>query len=237
MLAQALEQMAGLLQAALAHPQVGQADHGRLPAARHAMVEVVDGSEQFGLGLLPAPGRGQDAAVVGTAERRHHVAVAQALCRRPYPLVGPGHVVDRLARPEQPAEDLVDRGQLGQLAGAEGRQRLVGERQPLFDAVDHDVGASEIGQGQELDVGVAEAAPDGDCLPELCLADLGVRFGEGLDDQHPAVLGPIHPRLLQQGPGAGQPAAAHGQSPSTFPVIQATVRAARPAAMLWRSRR
>ena len=52
-----------------------------------------------------------------------------------------------------------------------------------------------------------------------------------------AMLGPIRPRLLQQGPGAGQPPAAHGPIAEHVPVIQATVRAARPAAMVWRSRR
>jgi hypothetical protein len=41
------------------------------------------------------------------------------------------------------------------------------------------------------------------------------------------MLGPIHPRLLQQGSGAGQPAAAHGPVAKHVPVIEATVRAAR----------
>jgi hypothetical protein len=64
---------------------------------------------------------------VGVAEGGDGVAPPHAVGSRTHPLVGARNVVDQLARPEQPAEDLVHRGQLGQLAGTQRRQRLIGE--------------------------------------------------------------------------------------------------------------
>jgi hypothetical protein len=127
-----------------------------------------------------------------------------------HPLVRAGDVVDQLARPQQPAEDLVHRGQLGQLAGTGRRQRLVGEDHSLLDTIGHHEQATEIGHGEELDVGVPEPASDRDRLPEHGLTHLCVRFREGFDDQHPAMLGPIFTGLLEDGAGPRQPSAPDG---------------------------
>jgi hypothetical protein len=69
---------------------------------------------------------------------------------------------------------------------------------------------AEIGQRQELDVGVVEAASDCDRLAKQCLARLRVGFFEGLDDQHPTVLGSILTRLLEDGAGPCEPSASDG---------------------------
>jgi hypothetical protein len=122
---EAVQQLGRLLQPALADPQVGQADHGRGAPLRHAPVEVAGRLEQLGLGLVPAPGCGQDAAVVGPAEGGDHVAAPHQVGGRAHPLVGPGDVVDQLAGPEEPAHDRVHGGHLAQLVGADGRQGLV----------------------------------------------------------------------------------------------------------------
>jgi hypothetical protein len=83
-----------------------------------------------------------------------------------------GDVVDQLAGPEQPAHDRVLDRHLAQLAGAASRQGLVEQDQALLDAADHQVHAAQVRQGLELDVGVAEAAPDGDGLAQQRLPHL-----------------------------------------------------------------
>jgi hypothetical protein len=93
-----------------------------------------------------------------------------------HPLIRPRDVVDELTRPEQPAQDLVHGGQLRQLASTGCCQRLVGQDQSLLDAIGHHQKATEIGQGQELDVGITEAASDRDRLAKQRLTHLRVRF-------------------------------------------------------------
>ena len=145
---------------------------------------------------------------MGVAEGGDGVAPPHAVGSRTHPLVGARNVVDQLARPEQAAEDLVHRGQLGQLAGTQRRQRLIGEGQSVVDAIGHHKQATEIGQRQELDVGVVQAATDR--LAKQRLARLRVGFFEGLDDQHPTVLGSILTRLLEDGAGPCEPSASDG---------------------------
>jgi hypothetical protein len=72
----------------------------------------------------------------------------------------------------------------------------------------HDQQAAEERQRLELDVRVAEPSPDRDRLAQQGLADLRVRFREGPDELHPAVLGPVGAGLLEHGAGARQPAVA-----------------------------
>jgi hypothetical protein len=210
MLFESIQQLSGLLEATLPDTQVRQANDGGGAPRRHATVEVPGGLDELGFRLLPASGRRQDAAVVGTAEGGHDVAPLHALGSRAHPLVGARDVVDQLARPEESAEDLVHRGELRQFAGAGCCQSLVGEDESLFDAIGHDEQPTEIRQRQELDVGIAEPAPDRDRLAEQFLAHLRVRLGEGLYDQHPAVLGPILAGFLEDGAGAREPSAPDG---------------------------
>ncbi len=176
MLLESLQQQRGLLQAALPDTQVREADDGGGAPCRHPQVEVPGGLDQLGLGLLPASGGCKDAAVVGAAEGGDDVAPLHALGSRAHPLVGARDVVDELARPQEPAEDLVNRGQLRRLACTGRCQRLVGQDQSLLDAIGHDEQATEICQCEKLDVGVAESASDHDRLAEQGLAHLRVRF-------------------------------------------------------------
>jgi hypothetical protein len=173
-------------------------------------VELPGRLEQFDLRLVPAAGRREDAAVMGTAERGDDVAPPHPLGGGTDPLVRAWDVVDQLAPPEEGAEDLVHGGELGQLAGQERRHRLVAERQPLLDAVDHQVHAAEVRHGQELEVGITEAASDRDRLAGQGLAHLRVELREGPDHQHPAALRPVLARLLEDGAGPRQPSAADG---------------------------
>src|SRR6266508_80284 len=108
MLLESLQQQRGLLQAALPDTQVREADDGGGAPRRHPQVEVPGGLDQLGLGLLPASGGCQDAAVVGAAEGGDDVAPLHEVRGRTHPLVGARDVVDELARPQEPAEDLVN---------------------------------------------------------------------------------------------------------------------------------
>jgi hypothetical protein len=209
-LLESLEQEGGLLEATLSDTQAREADDRGGAPFRHPLVEVARCLEQLDLRLLPASGGRQDASVVGAAEGGDDVAPPHALGCGAHPLVGARDVVDQLACPEEPAEDLVHRGQLGRLAGAQRGQRLVGEGQSLLDAVGHHEQATEICQGQEFDIGIAESAPDRDRLSEQCLPHLGVRFAEGVDDQQPATLGSILAGFLEDGARSCQPSAPDG---------------------------
>jgi hypothetical protein len=146
---------------------------------------------------------------VGAAEGAGDVPPPHEVGGRAHPLVGPGDVVDQLTSPEEPAQDGVHGGQLPQLPGAGGRQRLVEQDQALLHPVGHEQQAAEKHQGLELDVGVAAAASDGDGVAEQRLARLRVRFGQGPDDGHPATLGSILAGLLEDGPSPGPPSALH----------------------------
>ena len=126
MLLESIQQLGGLLQATLADTQSREANDGGSAARRQTPVEVPGGLDQLGLCLLPASGRREDAAVVGTAEGGDHVAPLHAVGSRAHPLVGAWDVVDELARPQEPAEDLVHGGQLRRLACTGCCQRFVG---------------------------------------------------------------------------------------------------------------
>jgi hypothetical protein len=148
---------------------------------------------------------------MGPAEGGHDVAALHALGSRPHPLVGTRDVVDQLERPEEATEDLVHRGELGQFAGAGCRQRLVGEDQSLLDAIGHDKQPTKDLPAPRTRCRIAEPASDRDRLAEQGLAHVRVRFGEGLDDQHPAILGSILAGFfLEDGAGACGPSAADG---------------------------
>jgi hypothetical protein len=210
MLLQSLEQLRGLLQAALPDAQVRQADDRGVAPRRDAPVEVPGGLHELDLRLVPASGGRQDAAVVGAAEGGDHVAPPRAVGGRAHPLVGAWDVVDQLARPEEPAEDLIDRGELREFTGAERRQRLVAEDHSFLDAIGHHQHATEIRQRHVFDIAIAEAPTDRDRLVEQGLTHLRVRFREGLDDEHPAVLGPALARFLEDAARSRQPTVPDG---------------------------
>jgi hypothetical protein len=113
---------------------------------------------------------------MSAAERGDHVAPLHALGSRPHPLVRARDVDDQLTRPQESAEDLVHRGKLCHVAGTDCCQGLVGEDHSLLDAIGHHEQTAEICQGQDLDVGIAESASDGDRVPEQRLPHLCVRF-------------------------------------------------------------
>ena len=194
------EQGGGLLQATLANAQLREADRGRAPR-RHAMVAVPGGFDELHLRLVPPARSGQDAAIVRTAVRGNDRAPLHAL-RRARPLLRTRDVVGELARRDEPAEDRFRRREVRQLTCAHRRHGLVAEHQAVLDTIAHDERATEIRQRHELDVGITEAASDRDRLAKQRLTLLGTGFGEGLDDQHPAVLGPILTRLPEEVAGA-----------------------------------
>lgn len=82
MAVEALQELGGLLQAALPQAQVREADEPNGTPLRHATVEVPGGLDELSLRLIPASGSGQDAAVVGAAERGDDVAALHELCGR-----------------------------------------------------------------------------------------------------------------------------------------------------------
>ena len=73
------EQLPSLLQSALPDPQIGQPDDRGSTSLRHASVKVSSGVDELHLGLLPAPGRGQDAPIVRAAECADHVPAGHHL--------------------------------------------------------------------------------------------------------------------------------------------------------------
>jgi hypothetical protein len=169
---------------------LGQADHGGAATLGHPQVAVPGRRDQLGLGLAPAPGGREDAAVVGAAEGGRDVPPPHQLGGRTHPLVGPRDVIDQLTRPEEEAHDRVHGRELPQLPGAGGRRRLVEEGQALLHPIGHEQHAAEKRQRLELDVGVVEAASDGDGVAEQRLTGLRVRLGEVPDDEDPAAPGP-----------------------------------------------
>lgn len=152
------QQQSGLFEATLSHTQVRQPDDGGVPPPPHGPVEALGGVHELHLRLGPAAGRDEDAAIVGTAERRDDAAALQHVAGRAHPLLDPGNVVDQFACPEEQAEDRVHRAQVRQLAGTGSRQRLVEERQPFFHPVGHDEHGTEVRARLKLDVGIAEPA-------------------------------------------------------------------------------
>ncbi len=99
----------------------------------HAPVEMPGGLGELSLRLVPAPGCGQDAAVVGAAEGGDHIPALHEVRSRTHPLIRARDVIDELTCPEEPTEDRVHCGELGKFASAGRRQRLVGQDEPLLD--------------------------------------------------------------------------------------------------------
>ena len=140
---------------------------------------------------------------MGAAESAGDVVALHELRRPAHPLVRPRDVVDQLARPEEQAEDRVHGGDLGQLAGADRRHCLVDQDEALLDPIGHEEHPAEAHQRLELDVGIAEPAPDRDRVAQQDLPRSRVRLREGLQDQRPAVLGAVLADVGEDGPEHG----------------------------------
>src|SRR6266508_5279966 len=106
---EALEELLGFFEPPLSDAQVRQSNERTGTERALAEAPEADRLREGGLGLGPASGGGEDAAVVRVAERRHGRQVASRCDRLPDPdpLVGPTHVVGVLAGREQLTEDLL----------------------------------------------------------------------------------------------------------------------------------
>lgn len=97
MVLEPLEQLGGLLEPTLAHPQIGEAhERGRAHPGIGAF-EQAGSLVELELGLVPPTGGGEDPAVMGSTERRHadHVGTGDDLRRPPRPEPRPGPVRTR----------------------------------------------------------------------------------------------------------------------------------------------
>ena len=171
-----VEQLLGLLEASLADAQVGEP--GERAAAQRAVTERPQphGLGQRGIGLGPAPGRGEHAAVVRAAERRHRGKAASLGDRLadPDPLIGAGDVVGVLARREELAEDLLQHAEVVDVAARDRGERLVEEHHALLGPVGVHEARAEVGERHELEIAVAEAASHLEGLAkQLLLLDRG----------------------------------------------------------------
>ena len=104
------------------------------------------------------------------------------------------------------------------------------EDQPLLDAIGQDEQAAEIPSASNSMSGSPKRRPTAIASRSSDSRACGSGSEKRLDDQHPAVLGPVLARLLEDACGPRANRSCTAQSPSTLPVIQASVRAARPAA-------
>ena len=154
------QQLLGLLEPALSQPELGQPDECRFALALGADRPEANGVGEGGVGFGPAPGRGEQTAVVGSAERRHvgDLAAGGDRLADPDPLVGPADVVGVLARREQLAEHLGEDEEVVDLASGDAGEGLVEVDHALIDAVVVHEGGAEVGEGVELEVAGAVAA-------------------------------------------------------------------------------
>ena len=154
------QQLLGVLEPALSQPELGQPDERGLALALGADRPESNGVGERGVGLGPPPGRGEETAVVGAAERRHvgDLAAGRDRLADPDPLVGPSDVVGVLAGREQLAEHLGEDEEVVDLATGDAGERLVEVHHALVDAVVVHEGGAEVGESVELEVAGAVAA-------------------------------------------------------------------------------
>ena len=166
------EQLLGLLESSLPDAEIRQTNEGAV--AQQRPLTKAPETNCFGqrrIGLRPPSGRGQHAAVVRTAEggdRRKPPAIGDRFAD-PDPLVGACDVVRVLARREELAEDLFEHHEVVDLAARHGREGLVEQHHALFGAVGVDETRSQVGERDELQIGVAEAAGEHEGLSEELL--------------------------------------------------------------------
>ncbi len=160
MLVEAFDELLGLLQAPLAHPQVGEPRERLRTARRVAALEHARGGGQRRLRLRPASGRRQDAAVVRAAERseRRVPTLLHDLVGRPQPLLDARHVVRVLAGGEHATENSLDHVDVVHLAGADAGERLVRAAHSLLDLSHPHQVIADPAERLELEVRLAQAS-------------------------------------------------------------------------------
>jgi hypothetical protein len=203
----ALEQSLRLLEPALAHAQLREADEWEHPQRAVAALRHPQRRQQLALRLGPAPDRREDPAVVHPAHRRHE-DIAGALDEpvdHRHPLLRSQHVARVLARAQHAAVDVAGGDDAGHLAAGHGRHRRVDHRHAGVDAPGVDTGLAEQRQRAELEIHVAEAPPDVQCSRGKLLALRRIRDERRLIEREPPVLRSLV-EILEQRAGAREPA-------------------------------
>jgi hypothetical protein len=155
-----LQQALGFLQTPLPNAEVRQPDQWRYAFRAIAARERSGRREQLLLRLRPTADRDQDPAVVEAAGRRHEVDPGDRATGGHQPLLGAPDVGGLLAGAQQPAVDLTDRGDAGDLAASDRGHRLVEQQHALGDPSGGHVRLAEQGRGAELEVRIPEAPCD-----------------------------------------------------------------------------
>ena len=157
-----LAQLRGLVEAALAPAQLGQANDALEDQCRRALREGTRGGLQLGLGFGPPAAPDQHRRVVGAAEAeqlRHAPLLGEAL-HRLAPLRGPLGVVDALAGVDHVAADGSGEMQPGQLARHRGGRRLVELAHAFADLSGRDPRETGERERQHLQIHDADAPAD-----------------------------------------------------------------------------
>lgn len=209
--ADAIQQLLGLLESPLPNPEVGQPDQRAGPQGSMPQAPEPDRFGEGFIGLGPAAGIRQDTAVVRAAERRHR---GQPAARRdgfadPDPLVGPGHIMGPLTGREELAEDLLQGTEVIHVTSRHGCQGLVEQHHPLVCAVVVDHVGAEVGGGHELEVAITDLAGHLPRGPEVGVPKASIALEHARVERHPAGLG-RRGALAQEGAGPSHPAAHDG---------------------------
>ena len=187
----AVEQLVGLFEAALADAQVGKSHECALAQPR-APAEAPD-PDRLGerrVRFWPSSCRSEHTAVVSPAEgsdERQVPPLRDGLTHAD-PLVGPRDVVRVLARGEELAEHLFHHEEVVDVATSNSGQRLVEQHHPLLGAVPVHEARAEVGERGELEVGVAVPARLGQRRAELRFLAWSVVFEHADVQSHPAGL-------------------------------------------------
>ena len=190
-----------------------------------------DGFGQRGIGLGPAPGGGEDAAVVRAAEGRdgRKVPPLRDGLADPDPLIGARHVVGVLAGGEELAEDLLQHAEVVDVAARHRGERFVEEHHALLGPVRVDEARAEIRERHELEVAVAEAASQLERLSKALLLLHAIALEHAGVEGHPASLGGHSTSPASSVCARAIQPLVTAQSPTTEPYMYPSVRATRTA--------
>ena len=203
----ALDQVTRFVEAPLSDTQIRKLGERPSGQAAVAALEGAQSSQQLFLGLGPAPGRDQDAGVVGAADRGDEVAPGAEASRDRHPFPGAGDVEHDLARAQHPAVDVTDRNHANNLTGRDGCHCLVQELHSLSDATVGNVRLPEQRERVEFEVDVPVASRDRQCRSSEMTPLRGV-IGEGSSVEHQppvagAFLGVLEQRCRTLHPATG----------------------------------